>query len=60
MSMFEGFARFAAGRRKARAERRTALLIRSLPEEVQKDIGWRWAPRGPGRPVSRQFGWVGQ
>lgn len=43
MSMFDGFARFA----KARAERRTALLLNALPLEVQKDIGWRWSSSRP-------------
>lgn len=45
MSMFNGLARIA----KARAQRRTEVLLDSLPLEVQKDIGWRWSPsrRGP-------------
>jgi len=50
--MFEGFARFASTRIKAR---RTAQLLNSLPTEVQKDIGWKWSPRlrGNAIPVSR-------
>ncbi len=28
----------------ARAKARTAAIISQLPESVQKDIGWRWAP----------------
>lgn len=59
MSMFDSFARFAASRRKARAERNTELLLNSLPLEIQKDIGWGNGPRsGASRTVSL-FGWGG-
>lgn len=60
MSMFDNLARFAATQMRARARRRTARIIEQLPEDVQKDIGWRWSPRGPSRPVARHFDWVGQ
>ncbi|MGD9916133.1 MAG: hypothetical protein AB7S80_18810 [Rhizobiaceae bacterium] len=60
MSMFDNIARFAASQRRARAERRTARIIEQLPQDVQKDIGWRWTPRGPGRPMARHFDFVGQ
>lgn len=59
MSMFDSLARFAAARRKARAEYNTELLLNSLPLEIQKDIGWG-NRRGSGvsRTVSL-FGWGG-
>lgn len=60
MSIFEGFARFAAHHRMAIAERRTRMLLNALPENVQKDIGWRWAPRLRGQPASGGIGFVGQ
>ena len=60
MSMFDGMARLAAARLSGRAMRRTARLIEALPAEVQKDIGWRWSPRGPGSAAAKHFGWVGQ
>jgi hypothetical protein len=58
--MIDGLTAFVAAQLRARSERRTAMLIENLPEEVQKDIGWRWSPRGPGRRAARHFGWVGQ
>lgn len=45
MSIFDGLARFANTQKQARAQRRTAMLLDSLPSDVQKDIGWRWSPR---------------
>ncbi len=44
MSMSKALAWIASGRNKSRADRRTANIINSLPEEIQKDIGWRWSP----------------
>ncbi|MBX3597345.1 MAG: hypothetical protein KF874_07225 [Rhizobiaceae bacterium] len=44
MSMSTALAWIASGRMKSRAERRTADIINALPEEIQKDIGWRWTP----------------
>jgi hypothetical protein len=58
--MIDGLTAFVAAQIRARSERRTAMLIGNLPEEVQKDIGWRWSPRGPGRTAAKHFGWVGQ
>jgi hypothetical protein len=58
--MIDGLTAFVAAQLRARSERRTAMMIHSLPAEVQKDIGWRWSPRGPSRPHSKHFGWVGQ
>lgn len=49
MSIFEGFARFAEDGKRALAARRTRMLLEALPENVQKDIGWRWAPRTRGQ-----------
>jgi hypothetical protein len=43
MSMSKALAWIASGH-KSRANRRTANIINALPEEVQKDIGWRWSP----------------
>ena len=60
MSMFEGLARFADDQMRARAERRTRMLLDALPENVQKDIGWRWAPRLRGPHKSGDIGFVGQ
>lgn len=51
MSMFDGLARMA----KARAERRTAMILNSLPLEVQKDIGWRWSPSRPEPSAGRKL-----
>jgi hypothetical protein len=58
MSMFDSLARFAAARRKARAERNTELLLNSLPLELQKDIGWNSRGSGVSSTVSL-FGWGG-
>ncbi len=60
MSIFDGLARFAEQQMQARAERRTRMLLDALPESVQKDIGWRWAPRARGQHASREIGFVGQ
>lgn len=46
------FSKFAAGRQ-AFTERQTALMLDSLPAEIQRDIGW--APRGA-TSVSTAFG----
>jgi acetyl esterase/lipase len=54
--MFDGLTAFVAAQIRARSERRTAMLIENLPAEVQKDIGWRWSPRGPGRAKSKHVG----
>ena len=40
MSWFSIFNLNSEERRKARENLRTYRLIRSLPEEIQKDIGW--------------------
>jgi len=58
--MIDGLTAFVAAQLRARSERRTAALIENLPAEVQKDIGWRWSPRGSGGGKSKHFGWVGQ
>ena len=58
--MIDGLTAFVAAQMRARSERRTAMLIGNLPAEVQKDIGWRWSPRGPDRAPAKPFGWVGQ
>ena len=60
MSIFEGLARFADRQMQARAERRTRMLLDALPESVQKDIGWRWAPRSRGQHRSDDIGFLGQ
>jgi hypothetical protein len=41
MSMFDSLGRFRAAIKNARAVR----ALNSLPPEIQKDIGWRVAPR---------------
>ena len=40
MSLFSFFFLSPEERRVARRNERTYRLIRSLPEEIQKDIGW--------------------
>lgn len=40
MSILSTLGRLTADYRAARAERRTRMLIGSLPYEIQKDIGW--------------------
>ena len=57
MNMSKALAWIASGHLKARADRRTASIINSLPEEVQKDIGWRWTPnrREKGGKADLQF-----
>jgi hypothetical protein len=60
MSIFEGLTRFAERQLSARAERRTRLMLNDLPESVQKDIGWRWAPRTRGQQRIASLGFVGQ
>ncbi|MGE0499444.1 MAG: hypothetical protein AB7I79_09320 [Rhizobiaceae bacterium] len=60
MTIFEGLARFAENQMQARAERRTRMLLDALPMSVQKDIGWRWAPRTRGQHKMRDIGFVGQ
>lgn len=57
MSMSKALARIASGHFKSRADRRTASIINSLPEEIQKDIGWRWTPsrREKGGKAELQF-----
>lgn len=49
MSIIEGLVRFAEGGKRALAARRTRTLLETLPENIQKDIGWRWAPRTRGQ-----------
>lgn len=44
MNMSKALAWIASGHFKSRADRRTASIINALPEEIQKDIGWRWSP----------------
>lgn len=44
MNMSKALAWIASDHLKSRANRRTANIINSLPEEIQKDIGWRWSP----------------
>ncbi len=39
MNPIKAFGAFAG---RALADRRTASIINALPDEVQKDIGWRW------------------
>jgi hypothetical protein len=60
MSIFDGLARFAANQMQARAERRTQMLLNTLPESVQKDIGWRWAPRTRNQRTVADLGFLGQ
>ena len=60
MSIFDGLTRFADRQMQARSERRTRMLLDALPESVQKDIGWRWAPRTRGQLGGTGIGFVGQ
>lgn len=57
MNMSKALAWIASGHLKSRADRRTANIINSLSEEVQKDIGWRWTPnrRERGGKAELQF-----
>lgn len=59
MSIFRDLARFAESRFQAHAERRTHMLLNALPEDIQKDIGWRWAPRGRGQHNRRDMSFFG-
>ncbi len=59
MSIFTELARFAESHLQARTERRTRILLETLPESIQKDIGWRWAPRQRGQHRSASIGFVG-
>ncbi len=58
MSIFDGLMRFARTHAQARAERRTQMLLSALPESVQKDIGWRWAPRTRGQHNPARPGFI--
>ena len=55
MSVYSALSHLAAEWRTAREEARTRRIIESLPEEIQKDIGWpdshsiRFAARRRGR-----------
>jgi hypothetical protein len=40
MSVYSALSHLAAEWRSAREEARTRRIIGSLPEEIQKDIGW--------------------
>lgn len=40
MSMFDSIARFGAAMARARRNRQTAHMMRSLPVDIQKDVGW--------------------
>ncbi|WP_274628492.1 hypothetical protein [Arvimicrobium flavum] len=53
MLFLSGLARLA----KARARRRTEMLLETLPPEVQKDIGWRWSPSRSGAKQRRSRSW---
>lgn len=56
MNSFKALAWIASGQLKARAERRTANIINALPDQVQKDIGWKWtSSRVPS--VRQILGW---
>lgn len=58
MNTFKALASFASGHLQARANRRTASIINSLSEEVQKDIGWKWTPNRRDHSVqSISLGW---
>jgi hypothetical protein len=57
MNMSKALAWIASGHIKARADRRTASIINALPEEVQKDIGWKWSPNRRERGVKPALGW---
>ena len=60
MSIFDGLMRFAEGQLEARAARRTREMLNALPENIQKDIGWRWAPRTRGQHSTSRIDFVGQ
>lgn len=49
--MIRALSALATAHLEARAKRRTVEMISSLPESVQKDIGWKWTPNraAPGR-----------
>lgn len=57
MNTFKALAWIASGHLKALADRRTASIINALPEEVQKDIGWKWTPNRREHSVKAGLGW---
>ena len=57
MSIFDDMASFARSMRQARARRHTAEMLDALPRDVQKDIGWKWAPRLRGRGQRATIDW---
>ena len=44
MSFMSTISRYLEHRRRARTNRRTRILVESLPPEIQHDIGWRATP----------------
>ncbi|MFU0503279.1 hypothetical protein [Pseudaminobacter sp. NGMCC 1.201702] len=60
MSVLSAISRFAADYSAARSRYQTERLIRSLPREIQKDIGWPYVDDK--RKTSRvSFGaWAGE
>jgi hypothetical protein len=57
MNTFKALAWIASGHLKARAERRTTSILNALPDEVQKDIGWKWSPNRRDRSVKPSLSW---
>lgn len=51
MNALRALSAIANAHLEARAQRRTASLIGTLSESIQKDIGWKWTPNRalPGR-----------
>ena len=51
MNALRALTQIATSHLETRAKRRTASIINSLPDSVQKDIGWKWSPSRalPGR-----------
>lgn len=59
MSLFTTLHRYAADYRERRRRMRTYLEIADLSPEIQKDIGWRQAPR-PHEPLPGRLRHIGR
>lgn len=59
MSLLNALTHAAAGWQIARNQARTFRIIRSLPQEVQKDIGWPDAYESRARDYHGAGSWAG-
>lgn len=57
MNSFRALAWIASAPLQARANRRTASIINALPDEVQKDIGWKWTANRRAPVVRSTLDW---